>query len=285
MCRDMIYTDLYKKDNYLSPYYPYIINSIIRDYDISKANISILRKKGIFSQEQYEYYYNLPKKDREIQVGLYLRDHKEHSKELSLGFKECRQEFFDLNDIKEYEVLSIEKDSVKLINKIPQYTELSGGVVFVNKDTYTSFYNIKVNKRTHYRYFYSKDIINNTESIEIRGIARDVFKDIVYPRHKDYLLDFLYFIFDSAITDMIDDTVKYLTQFINKYITFQLEVGYYRELNRESKFSIAHKDRRILADIFTEDNKKYLDITFNLNILNTLLEYYSTEYFNRKKFR
>ena len=54
---------LYEENRYIAPY-KYLINRDIREYDISKANISILRESNVLDDSKYQYFYNLPKKER-----------------------------------------------------------------------------------------------------------------------------------------------------------------------------------------------------------------------------
>ena len=95
---------LYTKSIYLAPI-DYIINTSITEYDISKANINILLYLGKISQQQYDYYYNLPKGKREIAVGMLQKD-PNMALALKQGLVEFKKKFFEANAIEDYEVLS-----------------------------------------------------------------------------------------------------------------------------------------------------------------------------------
>ena len=56
-------SNLYEKNSYVAPY-EYLINATIREYDMEKANISILADEGLISKSQYDYYAALPKRQR-----------------------------------------------------------------------------------------------------------------------------------------------------------------------------------------------------------------------------
>ena len=101
---------IWLKDRYVAPY-GWLINKHIREYDLSKANISILLDTGFITKDQYTKYFNMPKQEREISVGILQRDNKEIAKGLSDGFKLIRERFFKENDLNEEEVLYIDKDS------------------------------------------------------------------------------------------------------------------------------------------------------------------------------
>ena len=61
--------EFFNRKNYLLKV-PYIFSSYIREYDISKANINILLAQGIINLDQYNYYVQLPKQDRQYQLGM-----------------------------------------------------------------------------------------------------------------------------------------------------------------------------------------------------------------------
>ena len=108
---------LYEKTRYSAPY-DYLINKDIQEYDISKANISILREFNVIDEENYNYLYNLDKRDREVKIGLAIRNNPELGKVLDKGFVESRKQFFTLNNIDEMRVLYIDKDSMTVIDQM-----------------------------------------------------------------------------------------------------------------------------------------------------------------------
>ena len=56
--------DLLQSPNYNSSY-DIILNSFIREYDISKANISVLYQRGVIDKSIYDELYNSDKFIRE----------------------------------------------------------------------------------------------------------------------------------------------------------------------------------------------------------------------------
>ena len=59
---------LYEKTLYKADI-QYLVDVPIFEYDISKANISVLSDKGVISENQYQYLFNLPKLERNIAIG------------------------------------------------------------------------------------------------------------------------------------------------------------------------------------------------------------------------
>ena len=64
---------------------PYLISVPIREYDISKANISVLRDANVINEEQYQYFYNAPKYIREVAIGKMQGSNPELSKIKNAG--------------------------------------------------------------------------------------------------------------------------------------------------------------------------------------------------------
>ena len=64
--------ELYKRTLYTKKV-QYIINEI-HEYDISKANISILLQGGYISQNEYNMYLQMSKMQREIAIGNLQKD-------------------------------------------------------------------------------------------------------------------------------------------------------------------------------------------------------------------
>ena len=81
-----MFSNLWEKTSYTAPL-DYIINSKIIEYDISKANINVLLYKGLISKKEYEYYYNLPKRRREISIGLLQAKDKKYVRAIIDGIR------------------------------------------------------------------------------------------------------------------------------------------------------------------------------------------------------
>lgn len=260
---------LYSKDSYLNPEVQYLISHIIREYDISKANISILLNEGLITQEQYNYYYYLPGKQRSIEIGWLQRDNEKIKKGLNSNFSKYRQMFFESNQIQDHDILSIKKDAIYIINKICTVKDF-GHVHFIEKNTYNSFYRYK-----HYEFYYLLDKVHNLEVLDIKGIS----KETVY-LHDNYMIDFLKFIFETIETDSIKNAIDYLTRFLYQYNNMQLESGYYRELDSLSKFRFRSSSIiSYIADYLSyEDDKYKLDINYNRLFLQYLLQILSNEF-------
>lgn len=257
----------------------YITSTYIREYDISKANINVLLSMGVIDQEQYNYFYGLDKKAREIMVGYLLKDHKKEKLGVKLlaGIKEYRKLFFEANDIQDYEVLAIKNDAVYLINKIANHTKF-GNVEFVNKHSYTSFY--KLDRKFNKEMYYKIDIPNNIEELKIDGLG-----DKAYREHEPYMIDFLKAVFSTVETTGVEDAIAMTRQFSDDYVNRRLDVGYYRRFDSISGYdSICHNTIGDMYNInyLSQNDMRIIDISYNYLIIMNLYRYFASMYFKKK---
>ena len=68
-------TSLWKSVNYKTPI-KYFVNTYIREYDLSKANINALLYTGRITQEEHATYLSMDKQEREVKIGLWIKKDK-----------------------------------------------------------------------------------------------------------------------------------------------------------------------------------------------------------------
>lgn len=251
----------------------YLIGSYIREYDIAKANINILLWKGAISVEQYNFLYNADRMTRQTAVGNMRLSNPELGKILDAGVLEAKKLFFEANNIQDYEILCIKNDAIYLINKIPMVTKFDN-VEFTCRNIYTSYLNIyKI------QYFYYYDPMSNKEVLDIKGIGD---KNIVL--HQNYFYEFLSELLYVSTVDSIENVLLVIQAFEQKYVSLNLDIGYYREFNPASQYRIRGglHYMSVLADHLPEKDKCYLNISYNYNILRELYKIFSQIYFNRR---
>lgn len=266
----MVQSQLYLKDSYINPDYKFILSGMIREYDITKANVNILLSMGAITPEQADYYINLPSQDRKVQMGYLQRDNETIKNALKEGFVKYRQLFFEHNQIEDHQVLSIKKDAIYLIDKIATNTSFDS-VTFIPKNVYNSYYRFG-----HYEFLYYMDQIRDVEILDIKGVSKSAI-----PLHENYFIDFLKFIFYSAMTESLETVINAMSVFIDDYKNLRLDSGYYRELNSNSQFRFRTNSFLSYTALYLQDEsyKHCLDISYNLQILHTIMSYYSTMYF------
>ena len=170
---------IYDKVNYTSDI-SYLANTIIYEYDISKANINVLYSKGAIDKQTYDYLYNANRMIRQVYIGKLQRDDKNIVSILKQGIIEAKKMLFEANNIEDYEVLSIKNDAVFLINRRLNNTKF-GLIEFKEKNQFTSFY--KINNLEIY-YVYNQ--FSKYENIEVKGISDDNIK-----YHATYMIELL----------------------------------------------------------------------------------------------
>ena len=252
----------------------FVHSRFIREYDIRKANISILYNSGIIDEATYTRLYNSTRAARQIEIGLMIKYDSELYKALAAGIIEAKHKLFTMNDIKDYEVLSIKNDAVFILDRQLQYTEVDKNIVFVQKNTYTSY--IRFSNKVEI--FYGLDKIGDNEKVDVKGIGDETLR-----LHKDYFLDFIVFILSSVETESIDEVISSFKDFYNSYVSLSLPIEYYREFNSDSKYRIINTiyAASVLAD--TDKNKRLLDISYNLTLLREIYGYLVKTFFEVKK--
>lgn len=267
---------LYNNINYKSDI-SYLSNTLIREYDMSKANINILFSKGIIDRDTYEYLYNSERMVRQIYVGKLLQNNSHNVKELQSGIIEAKKQLFIANNIQNHEVLSIKNDAVFIINRQLKYTKLSDLIEFKEKSIYSSFYNI-----CGLEIYYYYNSMSKEENIDIKGIGDDT---LIF--HKDFMIQFLKDVFYTVQVANEEVALRMLKDFYNDYINYNLAVGYYREFNVGSKFlynvNTTYAGTSFSSDAVSENDKRYLNITYNLKILLELQKILMSMYFSKHK--
>lgn len=276
---EKFYIDLAEKKNYLVEV-PFYFNTFIREYDISKANASILLWKKEINERQFHEIISLPRMDRQILIGKMQKD-KRINDLIQNGFKECRYNFFKQNQLLPQDILSVKNDAIFVLNKKVPVTQFNGVINFLLKNEYTSY--MALNKR-HIELYYKYDPITGEDHIDVKGI-----NDSKLELHKKYFLDFLYFLFEMLEQDSIENTITTFNNFFKMYINRELEPEYYRTFNADSKFvvrwkSVTHTQLYAFDSVSTaRNNLESLDISFNMNLLREIFSFLSNIYFNKSK--
>ena len=261
--------NVFEADSYVAPI-DYLISRYIREYDISKANINILLYKGLISKSKYDYFYNLPNDRRKIEVGLLQRDNDKVREGLTKGFHELRHIFYEANNVKDYEILSIKKDAIFLIDRVADITVFKN-VVFKEKNTYTSFYRIA---GIEFYYYYSA--ISNSEKLDTKGLGKKGELE-----HQEYMLDFLMYIFYLAQTNNLKEAISELVSFSDRIIKGMVDIQFYRELNNRSLFRtkfVIQGSRMFLTGLSPKTTIRDLDCSYNIGVLQSLYKILTSLY-------
>ena len=263
---------LYEKHYYTADI-SYLTNVFIYEYDISKCNINVLFTKGAIDKKTYDYLYRSPRMVRQVYVGNLIKN-PELSKILSDGITEYKQKFFEVNSIRDGDVLAIKNDAIFLIIKKVQYTKF-GLIEFVKKNVYTAYY--KLNGLEIY-YYYSN--VTKEEYVDIKGI-----NDKKVELHKGFFLQVLQDLFYSIQVNGPVISMQMLKEVYTEYVTLQMPVECYRTFNADSiyHFNVFSKSTMAGYQIngITDAYKPMLDISTNLKVLMELQRIIVTMYFSK----
>lgn len=263
---------LWEKKNYLLDI-DYLIATTISEYDIRKANISVLYSEGVINKDYYDYLYSADRMTRQVEVGYMIKDNKEVGDILANGIAKYRKLFFEANDISDNDILSIKNDAIFVMRKKPLVTTF-GNVEFVNKNTYSSFIKILRNKEI----YINSDMINQSMTIDIKGISDENLE-----KHRDYMMrvigDIAYFI---EVGD-IKSGLEYISSFYTQYINRQLPIGFYRSFDDLSNFMVLTGSSCYQLDnCFDNRMAAIVDISCNVNVIRDLYGILISIYFNKK---
>lgn len=261
---------LYNEKNYTINL-GYLFNNYIREYDISKANINVLFAKGIIDQDTYTKLYNADRMQRQVYVGMMIKNNESIQEVLSEGLIEYKKKFFEANDITDSDIISIKNDAVFILNKVPRILTFDN-ITFVHKNTYTSFMKIH-----ELEFYYGADM--NSEVIDIKGI-KDTDLEIYHMDFLNIVLDFFRHIQQNGP----EITLQYITSVIHSYLNLELPINAYRRFRSSNDFTLNGLTLAYgvsqLQD--TMQNKRSIDISHNMNILRTMHMYASQLLYEEK---
>lgn len=262
---------VWKKVSYKAPI-QYVIDFPIREYDLSKANISVLRDANAITEDLYQYLYSCPKDERNIIIGKMIGKNPEIEAIRKSGIENARRVFMEINNLEDDQILAIRNDAMVVLSDVPMRLDITDRVKFRQEGSYRSFYRFNMVEM-----YYDFDPINKIEILDIKGLG-----DHAIPLHAEYMLDFLKEIFYCAQLEGVDMALDILSNFYKKYIGLELDIGYYRELIPSSRYRLNRSFttyQSIETEIATNRDKQYLDISYNANVLTTLNKMLATSYF------
>lgn len=262
---------VWKKVSYKSSI-QYVIDFPIREYDLTKANISVLRDANAISEDLYQYLYACPKDERNITIGKMIGKNTQLETVRKAGIENARRLFMEINNLDDSDILAIRNDAMVVLSDRPMKLDITERTKFRLEGSYRSFYRLGM-----IELYYDFDPINKIEVLDIKGLGENSI-----PLHADYMLDFLKELFYCAQLEGLGTAINILSQFYDNYINLRLEVGYYRELVSGSRYRLNRSFtnfQTIEMDWATERDKKYLDISYNANLLITLNKMFASNYF------
>lgn len=238
-----------------------IIGHNICEYDIRKANISVLFDSGMIDEDTYNKMYVADRMDRQKFIGLLQLQDKKYTKALQDGISKARDIFIKNNDIQLSNIIRISNDAIYTIDIDADYTKISPHVEFIKKNAYTSYMKIIFNtyvKSYTYEFFYGYDAINKKEWYKVLGI-----KDTV--KYDDNFVQLILLIFNTLETEGFNEGLRACLDVIKAYEHYEYPVNFYRPFDSRGKYLYNGYYIDELNTINqSEDN---INFNHNLNIL------------------
>jgi hypothetical protein len=236
---------LYEKSNYLNRNIQYLISNEIIEYDIQSAGFNLIKKFKLLPDSKIQYLESLPKKKRQIQIGLYMLRDRQLFKHLNEKFMEARKWFFEQNQIRDEDVLSIKKDAIITLRRCNIFEW--DNVIFTEKNIYTSYYYLN-----RFEFYYHRD------GMDVKGINDDMLE-----LHREYMLNFLHTFAKLQEISSPKRVIELIMDFSKYYREMKLNVGYYRELNVDSLFRYPMKYNNQNVGLQYCDNIDDIEIGYN----------------------
>ena len=258
---------LWQKSGYKAKI-PYLVNTKITEYDISKANINVLRDAGVLSEDQYQYLYNCPTQERYETIGkLQGRDTKV-TEVLKAGIMNAKKVFMESNNIDDSRIIDIRNDALIVAGPQATVLDITERVKFRIEAVYSSLYRIN-----SIDLYYDFNRVCNTEVLVAKGLGK-----IETELHKNYMLEFLAELFYCIQIEGVESAITLLRMLYENYIKKELEIEFYREFRPNSAYRIISNlvsYPSVYMNSITEYDKiHYLDIS-SLNPIDTFYLYYS----------
>lgn len=250
--------DLYLNDNIL-----FLFNREIYEYDMRDGGLSLTREFKLLPQKEIDRllsYGNARveggKKKHSVEEGKLQRNNDKYKNELKEAFKNARKLFFEANNLEDTDILSVKKDAI-FVTKMCRTQKFGKYIDFRPKNCFTSY--VRLGKKLEIYYC--------PEKIVVKGISDDILK-----YHDKYILKFLKLYFHKMETCSNVEVIQFMKRFIDKYKRKELELGYYRNFNQKSDFSVIGDNDNEYMEYWEED-KDDLDISYNyFNVLIKLIK-------------
>ena len=116
--------DIAKSTNYLNKEVYYLKNTAITEYDITSAGFTVIKFKKLLSDTQIQDLEKLEKYERNVQIGKLMLKKPIIATEIIQTLAKVREAFVVINEIYPEDILTIKKDAIFLIKKVPQNLRL-----------------------------------------------------------------------------------------------------------------------------------------------------------------
>ena len=253
---------------------PFIISKNIYEYDIRKANISVLFAEDHIGEDYYHFMDTMDKHEREVEVGYLILNDQNVYNQLSEEVKKYRRLFMEQNELEDTDIISVKNDAIFTMKRCANTKFADGIVQFIEKNKYSSF--VKLGKIEVY--FYS-DQVNQQVSLDVKGISDDNLK-----LHHKYMATLIADVVLYMEKGMIQDALTMVQEIFNDYVEHKLDIEWYREFNASSTFKVKANGSIYSLNHCSQGNIEMIDISCNLNIIRELYGHLTNMYLNSRRY-
>ena len=233
-----------------------IIGGTLSEWDLKSAGATAIRE--IKGESIYNNLINLEKENRNIKIGLMMRDEPGLSDKVNSLMLKYLNMFISENKIKYSNIITTTRDSIILYNKIPMKTNF-GFVEFRNKDGFfSSMYRIK--RLTIYFDSMRNELI-------CKGVSNDVVNNSSFLN--DYLKDFLRMI-EGCQKSGDEKIFNILTKMRTNYLNWD-DNSIYRDVLNENRIGVKYNDEIIYMENNFETGDDSFQIIKESNFVNIVL--------------
>lgn len=255
-------TNLYRYSNYNAPI-NYLFDKTIYEFDISKANISILRTMGVIEQKTYEDMKNADRMARQYFIGCLIRNDRSIQDKLDEGLTIARRQFCETLKLEDTNILHVVKDAIFVVKPIhsgslPDSVQVSELVSFTCRGTYTNYLKLFPGMQVYH---------DKGNPLRIRGMSEEC-----QARHKDYFMKFISDVLDLRQMVGFNAAYQFACAFYRQMSERKCDVNYMRRFDSNSMFDFKEISSfcKFQADYLSEGADMMVDPSFNLGIIETI---------------
>lgn len=257
-------TRLWKNDIY-DARCDYVFNKNIIEYDITKANISILREYDKIDEAVYYKLYQAPRAERQRWIGIAILRDASIQDTLSVGFREARKKLMEYLELEDHNVLHVNKDAVFVV--FPKYRKIDNSIpvgiytTFTCRGVYDSYYLIDPMRGVHG--YYGRKLDNDV--VKIRGIGEEALQ-----LHDGYFMTTVNDIMRVAVNNDLQVANEFVRAEFARYNDRKVDYHCYRRFDAQSLFDLysVSEFSSFQADYIPAENQYMVDPAFNLSILH-----------------
>lgn len=253
----------------------YIFDRKIVEYDIAKANISVLYDNNKLSESEYIRLRDQPRMVRQYEIGCAIRDDPKLEKVLDEGFREARRRLVEKLKLEDYNILHVNRDALFIVlpstSRIQDIIQVGEKTAFTCRGIYDSYYRIEPARNIHIYYSHSGNR-------KVRGIGESALK-----LHEEYFLNDILHVMNVATFNGIQAAYNELKELYVNYINRKVNYRCYRRFDSQSLFDIINFSEfsSFQAEYLTSVQAYTIDMSYNLSLLNRLGNFYLSALLNR----